>query len=335
MVLAFVLSALTPGASAESVAPVQSALGGSSVPVAFRVRVERAGRATYGSAILLRRVPGPGASALYFLTAGDLFKDAGAQRPAYDDKLVVEIGGSTVTVLPQDVSVPAGSHTNVAILKATTTIEVPEPRPLTMTVPPAGALITISGFDRRGMKLDVGARISRIASLLIVANPASPITECAGSAATAGPGTFGIVTDCSAAGLTMIMPLAAIAPWIERIVPVRPSAPRPVETAFELTQRDIVGPMLSVACGEAKTGEVDLPFTLKAGETPIDASATFVNRASLKVAEVSVLRLAERSVRLRFTLTGQPAIALPPSAPCPAGRALLSVRVEIISHRRP
>jgi hypothetical protein len=73
---------------------------------------------------------------------------------------------------------------------------------------------------------------------------------------------------------------------------------------------------------------------LETQESAIDVSADFVNRREVRLADVSVLNVQDRSVRLRFTLGGVPAPPAPPRA-CPQGQALVSVRVNVAVARSP
>ncbi len=119
--------------------------------------------------------------------------------------------------------------------------------------------------------------------------------------------------------------------WIERQVPDLPSRVAPT-AQFAVSPRQFEGPTILAACGEEKTGEIDVPFTLKAGETAVDASASLTNRKALRLADVKVLTLTNETVKLRFTLGGEPPPQ--PPAPCRSGQALVTVHVTVVKTPR-
>jgi hypothetical protein len=245
--------------------------------------------------------------------------------------IVVEMPGARVAVHPEDVAL-SGSMVNLAVLPAVTTADVAGPPALTLSVPDPGMPFVIEGFDRSGQAVRATARVSRVATLLLMGAPAMTASGCAGATAIADREAFGIVTACDEGELPRVVPFAAIADWIARRVPggltLRGTA---VLTGFELNQRELPGPLLTVSCGETRTGEVTVPFVVRADETAIDARATLVNRQSLALGEVAVLRVDDRSVRLRFSLTAPPAAVTVPSMPCPSGQALVSVGLDIVT----
>jgi len=138
----------------------------------------------------------------------------------------------------------------------------------------------------------------------------------------------------SVATLRAVVPLATLSPaarsWMEQHAPnqqTRAGAP-----PFVVSPRQFAGPTILAACGENKTGEIDVPFTLSAGETAIDASATLMNRKALRLADVKVLTLTNEIVKVRFTLGGEPPPR--PPAPCPPGQALVTVHLTVVKTPR-
>ncbi len=77
----------------------------------------------------------------------------------------------------------------------------------------------------------------------------------------------------------------------------------------------------------------EIPFELGPRERAVDATASFKKPQSLRLADVTVLSLHDRTVTLRFTMGGIP---LPPfSTTCTPGQALVSVRVNTLTLPRP
>jgi hypothetical protein len=100
-----------------------------------------------------------------------------------------------------------------------------------------------------------------------------------------------------------------------------------------LVTRLLTGPSVPVACEAPGTSELEIPFALGARELAIDATASVIEPRSRHLADVTVLSLRDRTVKLRFTMTGVP---LPPfSATCTPGQALVSVRVNVLTLARP
>jgi hypothetical protein len=82
--------------------------------------------------------------------------------------------------------------------------------------------------------------------------------------------------------------------------------------------------------GRASTSD---QAVLRPRETAVDATASFLNAPSLHLADVTVLSLRDRTVKLRFTMAGIP--PAPFSTTCAAGQALVSVRVNVLVLPRP
>jgi hypothetical protein len=145
-------------------------------------------------------------------------------------------------------------------------------------------------------------------------------------------GVFGLVTECEPDRATSIVPLSVARNFILRSMPNWrfDSSPAPV---FDVVTRLLTGPSLPVACEATRTGELEIPFVLGPSEPAIDATASVIEPRSRHLADLTILSLQDRTVKLRFTVTGIP---LPPfSAPCTPGQALVSVRVNILTWAQP
>ena len=97
---------------------------------------------------------------------------------------------------------------------------------------------------------------------------------------------------------------------------------------FEVTERQIDGPLLKVGRGVMNAGEIDVPFDVGRRDLAIDATETFMRPQSLRLADLTVFYLEGRTVKLRFTMIGTP----PPPFPAayPRGQALVTVRVDLV-----
>jgi hypothetical protein len=101
---------------------------------------------------------------------------------------------------------------------------------------------------------------------------------------------------------------------------------------FHVFTRTIAGPLLDVPWDATKSGEIKVPFQAPPGELVVDASASFTNQRSLRLADVTVASYDDKTRKLRFTMTGIPPPPFP--AACPQGQALVTVRVDVVSAPR-
>ena len=91
--------------------------------------------------------------------------------------------------------------------------------------------------------------------------------------------------------------------------------------------------ILAATPDHAGLREMKIPFALEPRELAMDATASAIEPRSRRLADVTILSLHDRTVKLRFTMTGVP---LPPfSATCTPSHALVSVRVNILTSARP
>jgi hypothetical protein len=78
--------------------------------------------------------------------------------------------------------------------------------------------------------------------------------------------------------------------------------------------------------------EVSRPAPLALRDATIGVDASLPSPGSLRLGEFTVVRLQDRVVRLRFTMTSVPPPAIPPSAP--RGQALATVDLDVVVHSR-
>lgn len=309
-------------ATAQSVAQAQ--------PFAHRVRIVRDGGPVEATAVLVRRQPDDEHVVLHFVTAAHPFKNV-IGRPSPYESLSVEVQGTNLEVRPQDLVLPSGVI-DIAILRVTVSSSAVAPPPLTLEIPAPGAPFFLAGFGAAGNPVKLEQHVRRVATLAVAGDRSvTGMTGCAGAPALFEQRVFGIVSTCGSDTPPVVVPFAAIADWLKRHVPGGLTLPLPMLTEFRLTERDLEGPLLTVACREAQTGDIDVPIQVSTGETVIDAKADLLHKSFLELAEVSVLRIREHSMRLRFTLVGQPPALVHPPEPCPRGQALVTVRLDLIS----
>jgi len=288
----------------------------------------------YGACVLISRENRGAEVVLHFLTSSHLFRDAEGDRLAMHAIRLFLDERRSVDVAPADVIMPAGTLVDVAIVRVTTAATDLVPRPITLEAPPVGEVFLISGFDAHGKPATAGQRVRFRSSLLAVGDrEPSSLTGCVGAPAISQRGVFGVVSECTSGRPPVVAVLAMAGSFLERY-----GGRAPVQTSllpqFVFADRQVTGPIVMVACDAIRTGELEVPLELETQESPIDVSADFVNRREVRLAEVSVLDVRDRSVRVRFTLGGAPA---PPSPPrvCPQGQALVSMRVNVAVARSP
>lgn len=302
-------------------------------PFVHRLQIERDGRSVQAAAILVRREAREQDAVLHFVTAGHLFKSDAGQLLPYARTLTVHVGAAALAVRPEDVRLPVGGVADVAVFRVAAPATSVEAAPLSVTVPDVGREFFITGFTAAGRPAQSAQRVRRVATLAVHGDRAATFPDCAGAAAVAEGRVFGLVATCMPGAAPVVLPLAVIARWVERYVPGGLALPPAVLTEWQLTGRSINGPLLTVACGEEQTADVEVPFQLRAGELPVDAKADFLHQTSLRLAEVAVLRLVDRAVKLRFTIAGQQPPRFQPELPCGPGQALVTVRIDLISRR--
>jgi len=299
-------------------------------PFAYRIRIVRDGRPVEATAVLVRRQPDDARVVLHFATAAHPFKNVIGRFNPYES-LSVEVQGRSLDVQPQDVVVPSGLI-DIAILRVAVPSSEVGPPPLTLEIPAPGSPFLVAGFGASGAPEKAEQRVRRVATLAVAGDRrVASLTGCAGAPALFEHRVFGVVGTCEGDTPPVVVPFAAIADWLKRHVPGGLTLPLPMLTEFRLTERDLKGPLLTVACREAQTDDIEVPIQVAAGETVIDAQADLLHKSFLRLAEVSILRIHDRSMSLRFTLAGQPPALVHPPEPCRRGQALVSVRLDLVS----
>jgi len=301
----------------------------------LRLRVATGAGEVEGTCVLVHREDRGTDAVLYFLTSAHLLRGPEDESPSGTHAVRVRLDNAqTLDVRRDDQFVPAGAFVDVALFRVTTAATALVPRPLIYEAPSADEVFLISGYDQSGAPATVAERLRFQSTFRAVGDrDASALVGCVGAPAVSRHGVFGIVSECDAGRSPVIALLSMARSFIDRHVPPKLAYP-PRTLEFQLTGREIRGPLLSVACEATKTGEVDVPIDLGRRELAIDASASFTNPRAIRLAEVTVVKLEDRLVRLRFTLGGLPRTPAAPTA-CPQGQALVSVHLNLAVTRTP
>jgi hypothetical protein len=228
------------------------------------------------------------------------------------------------------VLVAGGGLMDLAILRVTTTrAGLLLPKPVVYEPPSAGAVFLLSGVGETGVVKTVAEHVRFESTLLVVGDrDASGVSGCLGAPAISPEGVFGIVHECEPNRPPVITLVSMARPFLGRLLPHQHTTAGTPVPQFGLVERHVAGPPLLVGCNATKTGEVDVPFDLDPRELVTDATATVLNPHEVKLTDITVLKLEDRSVRLRFTLGGAPAPPGPPTD-CPQGQALISLVLRL------
>ncbi len=306
-------SPVSASGDAPSVVRLTTVHGGNAIDgTGVVVGTERAGRVTW------------------VLTAGALFRRADGEPAA--DPVQVTIGGRTVVVPPERIVRPIGELTGIALLSVQ---EVPgDTTAVTLDygAPAVGSVFVIASLSG-GVRVDVAERMQFVATRLVVGDRAlTGVPACLGAPALSGQGVLGVVTDCAEGRAPVVTLVSAARAFLTRhLASATQTSALPGQVPrFTVSERLVNGPLMTVACDAVNAGEVDVPYQLGRNERAVDASASFLNATELRLADVSVLRLNERSVRLRFTMVGVPPPAYSVPGACRQGQALLTVRLNLV-----
>ena len=266
----------------------------------------------------------------WVLTAGALFRRADGEPAA--DPVQVTVGGRTVVVPPERILRPVGDLTGIALLVIHGLPGETLSMKLDYAAPAVGGVFVIAGLSG-GMREDVAERVQFVATRLVVGDRLlAGIDACLGAPALSERGVLGIVTDCAGGRAPVVTLVSTSRAFLARHLATAMQTRALPEPAprFTVSERLVNGPLMTVACDAVNAGEVDVPYQLGRNERAVDASASFLNATELRLADVAVLHLNERSVRLRFTMVGVPPAAYAVPGACRQGQALLTVRLNLV-----
>lgn len=308
------------------------AMAGAPGHVALRLQlIDQTGIREATCALIAREQQGS-TVVLSFVTAAHLFKDMQGET-RFPVTTRVDIDGTSLEVRAEDITVPRGNAIDVAVLRVTVASSALAAPRVTRDLPEAGEAFHIEGFARDQTPTQIGLHVSGRTSLALVGSrELSGLASCEGAPAVSESGVFGIVTECRTGEPPTIVPFAAAAGWIARSAKGFVLASG--HDSLRLIEKDVDVPLAAASCGEAEDGSIEVPLALAAGERAVDASVSIWRRHSLRLADVTVGSVSDRSIKLRFTLSGDAPAAFPTPIPCPQGQALVTVRVSVITSPR-
>jgi len=321
-VVAAVLGALT-------MAPYsgQANEAGQSASLASLRIMTEAGEA-HGTAVLIGREDRAADATLDFLTSGGLFRGQEGEReqPARTIQLRLD-AERTVEVKRENVFLSRVGLVDLAVLRVTAVKDTTlRPTSVSYDPPPAGAVFIVSGMDDSGTHASIAEHARFQSTLLVVGDrDASGVKNCVGAPALSPQGVFGIVRECEPNRSPVISLLSMARPFLERHLPKQTTSPA-LTSQFDLVERQVTQTLPLIACDA--TGEIDVPLHLERREVLADATATLVNPREVHLTDLTVLKLEDRSVRLRFTLGGEPTPPAPPND-CLRGQALITLRLRL------
>jgi hypothetical protein len=290
----------------------------------FRLQVLNESGTRHGTAFVIRRERRGEQTDVVLVTSARLFERESGRRA----RLLVE-GHSPVEIGPDAISTPYANMRDVAILKATTKNLAISALPITFEYVPPETLFVISGLSADWSRTVVAQHVRFCATRAVLGDRATgELAGCQGAPAIVESGVFGVVSECGPDRVPEITPLSVSRNFLLRTVPGI-GAPQIETTAFHVEERDVVGPELTIPIGDVREGELEVPLHLSWREAVIGASARLVSESQPNVADVTVLELRNRAVKLRFALGGGPAAA-PVATAWPAGRALVLVRLNVV-----
>jgi hypothetical protein len=283
---------------------------------------------THGTAVLIGREDRSVDATLHFLTSARLFRgpDGERERPAKTVQLRVD-AKRTVDVKREDVFLAGVGFVDLAVLRVTAVKDTTlRPTPVSYDPPIAGAVFIVSGMDDSGTVVSIAEHARFQSTLLLVGDrDASGVKNCVGAPALSPQGVFGVVRECEPNRPPVISLLSMAQPFLERHLP-RQTTSTAARSQFDLVERQVTRTLPLIACNA--TGEVDVPVQLAHHELLTDATATLVNPHEVHLTDLTVLKLEDRSVRLRFTLGGEPTPPAPPTD-CLRGQALVTLRLRL------
>jgi hypothetical protein len=317
-----ILAATILASAATAAVASDSAFGNAIVPI----RVSTDAGDVRGTAVVVARQDRGGVVVLDLLTSADPFQTGvgGCEvRPVW----VQLADGGLIAVEPDDVRLPRGTVIDIALLRISVPAARVTPEPIDFRTPAIGEVFLVAGFDARGEPKSVAQHVRFESTLLIVGDrDLATLDGCVGAPAISPAGVLGIVRACAAGRAPTISLLAPAKAFIERELP--PAAQAAAAPQFQVVDREVRGPLLPIVNGIPTTAEVDVPFGLGLREAIVDATASVDVPRELRLADIRVLGLDDRSVRVRFTIGGGERLDSP-AIPPQYGQALVTVHLRV------
>ena len=291
--------------------------------------------AALGTAVLVAVDASRGEPVYLFVTSSRVFDCGESDRTAA--VRLQSSSGESIDVAPDQIIRSSEATMPIVVIRVTWPGFAHAPVTIDLDAPPDRGVFVVEGFRRDGSVVEIPDRVQRRSMTMVSGDRAIPEMDAPlGAPAISTAGLFGIVTESEPGQTPVITLLSSVADFLSRYLP--PDVPRyvdaPKTSLFKLTEKHVGGPLLSVACEAEKTGEIDVPYRLALNERLLDATASFSYARSVKQADLTVLALNDRTITLRFNLIGGPLPAFVPPGPCLPGRALVTVRMNVVSFPR-
>jgi hypothetical protein len=299
-----------------------------------RVHVTGAGRSVDGTGVLIRQERQQDETALYFLTSAHLFEGSGPYRVR-----VTLNAWQTIDVAPEGTFIPTsppGPSGEIAILRAVIKAGAHAGLvavPIVLDAPATGEVFVVSGLDPVDVAVTGAQHVSFSAARFLIGDRSiTDLHDCAGAPALLPAGVFGLVSECASGLPPVVSRLSAARAFIADHVPGwDASSARTAQ--YEVIDRDVPGPLLTVACDEVKTGEIAVPVQVATREAIVGATAEFTDPRSLRLGDISIAAAGfeDHAVHLRFTMVGVPPLLVKdPGAVCPQGQAVVTIKVTTV-----
>jgi len=301
-------------------------------PSVVTVRVVGDAGVVHGTAALIRRDDRDDDTILYFLTSAHLLR-AADRGQRLSDAIQLRLDETcTVEAKREDVLFAGNDFVDVAIVRVSgARIPSLHPRPLQYDAPPLGSVFLISAVDETGSVKTVSQHVGFESTLLVTGDRVAPdLAGCTGAPAIGPSGIFGVVRECEAGRPPVVSLLAMAQSVLQRYVP-RLTSLVPPPPQFTLVEREVTQAVPLARC-DPRSGEFVVAIALDPREFVTEVTAAVINTAEMPLAEVDVLKLEDRSVRLRFTVGSDPAPPAPPPASpahCPQGQELITLHMRL------
>lgn len=305
-------------AAAAAVPPMPGAVVRIEVPHDAGVRA--------GVAFVVHAATLDGRPVVYFLTMASLF-------PVHRGDLArLLLTDGVREVRHSDIFTPP-DHAGVAVIRLADAPPGLAPFAVTFAAVSAGRPFVLWGRDAAGLPCVASGAIGAVSTRRLTADR-HMTSGClaAGAPVSDERGVFAVAVEPDTNGPAAFLPLAAARSFVLRHVPGLDARTEP-PPQFQLTSRDVAGPTLEVAAGETRDGVLRVPLRLESSEVALDATARVVDRRALRLADVRIVSVEDRTVTLRFSIGGAPPPVGP--APWPVGQALIVLRVHLLSPLTP
>jgi len=298
-----------------------------SPPSVVAVRVVTEAGEAHGTAALISRRDRGTQTTLHFLTSARLVRGGDSEGDQASPRIQLRLDAARTVDVQRDDVFLTGGLIDVAVLQAATGSDTPlRPLPLVYDPPNLGAVFLVHGIDDSGSLVTLPEHV-RFASTLLATGDrdASRLIGCVGAPAVSPQGVFGIVHECEANRPPVISLLSMAQSFLERHLSRGTTSTVAAAPQFDMVERQVTQTIPLVAC--SATGDVDVSLQVGLREFVTDATAALLNPHEVHVTDLTVVKLEDRSLRLRFTLGGATMPPVPPDD-CLRGQALIALHLR-------